>query len=167
MTIYTAFFIAIIPAHFSPLNIFQTWPILKTNYLSDHFSAQFKRHPDQMVRSRCTPIKLPCSTTRESMLMVPTKRGGKRSAIKTAGQWNNWAWYWHQQKLWEFVVDYAPVDCCAPKLSSLRAGIASRCKLQLELGEHNSLKPSCRTSIKSWLPGCHLWEVWWPWEPNK
>ena len=123
--ILSAFFIAIISAHFSPLNIFQTWPILKTNYLRDHFSAQFKRHPDQMARSRCTPIKLqisthrslsptqrslkadlslclchqcsdlenldqksenlPCSTTRELMLMVPAKRGKKGLPLKLPG----------------------------------------------------------------------------------
>ena len=68
---------------------------------------------------------LPCSTTRESMLMVPAKRGEKVLPLKMLVEWNNWAWYWHKQKLWEFVVDYALVDCCAPKLSSLRAGIAS------------------------------------------
>ena len=45
--------------------------------------------------------------------------------LKMLAEWNNWAGYWHKQKLWEFVVDYALVDCCAPKLSSLRAGIAS------------------------------------------
>ena len=110
---------------------------------------------------------LPCSTTRESMLIVPAKRGEKVLPLKMLVEWNNWAWYWHRQKLCEFVVDYAPVDCCAPKLSSLRNGITSRCKLQLELGEHNSLKPSCRTPIKFWLPGCHLGEMWWPWEPNQ
>ena len=62
VTFYSAFFVAIILAHFAPLNIFQTWPILKTNYQSDHISAQFECHPDQMVRSRCTPIKLQIST---------------------------------------------------------------------------------------------------------
>ena len=82
---------------------------------------------------------LPCSTTRESMLMVPAKRGEKGLPLKMPAEWNNWAGYWHKQKLWEFVVDYALVDCCAPKLSSLRAGIASRCKLQLELGELNTI----------------------------